>query len=378
MSSSQRYETIIIGAGVAGLACAQKLKSVGKDFIIITENVGGKIQTTRDNQVNLGACLVMGNYKNVLPLINKTKQIHLIEFSLHSQSLQRYGVFKIFQYPLQLARLIPMLLKFRSAYERFKREAEINGQKIAFEKNPYLLSLYQTLAADFAKSKHIYELTEKILGQPLYACTGLPLSDNSAFDLLRLSLGLITPMYEFSFHREKITSKLSDHIIYDTVTKITRGNPYTIDTKSGRQYQAANVVVATPPQISQQLLSIPTIKKPNNIFSFYIEGELKDQWRTGEYQTFDPSSEMVILDNISTNTCVLYSKKEKPNLSLLFENQRVLEQKNWCPAFHLIGSILLDCRLANGLYLIGDHNIAGLEDSYITGLYAANQIINPR
>ena len=27
------------------------------------------------------------------------------------------------------------------------------------------------------------------------------------------------------------------------------------------------------------------------------------------------------------------------------------------------------------MYVIGDYNIAGLEESFITGLYAANQII---
>ena len=41
----------------------------------------------------------------------------------------------------------------------------------------------------------------------------------------------------------------------------------------------------------------------------------------------------------------------------------VVSDANWAPAV-----------LERGLYLVGDHNLCGLEDSYITGLCAANQI----
>jgi hypothetical protein len=369
-------ETIIIGAGMAGLACAKKLKSAGKDFLIITENVGGKIQMSDDNRVNLGACLIMNNYKNVLPLIKKSRRIRLTEFSLHDGLLKPYGLAKIILYPLQILRFIPKLLKFRAAYERFKKETEAKGQKKALESSSYLTDLYKTTAQNFARKNGIFELTEKILSQPLYACTGLPLSDNSAFDLLRLSLGLITPTYEFSFAKEEIISVFSDRLIFDTVIKITQGDPHTLYTKSGRQYQAKNIVVATPPQIAQKLLNISNLKKPNDIFSFYLEGTTKNSWGDKRYQTFDSTSEMVVLDNISNAKHVLYSKNENPNFSVIFENYKVLERRSWKPAFHLMGPVLLDCQQAKDLYLTGDHNVAGLEDAYITGLFAANEIIN--
>ena len=47
----------------------------------------------------------------------------------------------------------------------------------------------------------------------------------------------------------------------------------------------------------------------------------------------------------------------------------------WDPAFHLEGDALLDCEQRPGLYLIGDHNVCDLEDTFITGVYAALRIL---
>ncbi len=66
-------ETIIIGGGISGLACARKLHENKKEFLLITENIGGRILTSEDGNFNYGALFVLKDYKHVLKFIKKIK-----------------------------------------------------------------------------------------------------------------------------------------------------------------------------------------------------------------------------------------------------------------------------------------------------------------
>ena len=87
-------------------------------------------------------------------------------------------------------------------------------------------------------------------------CTFLPLSKVSAFDFMRLCLGLILPAYEFIFLPDEATKSFKDKIIIDSVTALKRGEEYEIQTKNGGVYSARNVVVATPASVAQKLIGL--------------------------------------------------------------------------------------------------------------------------
>jgi hypothetical protein len=69
------------------------------------------------------------------------------------------------------------------------------------------------------------------------------------------------------------------------------------------------------------------------------------------------------------------SRDERPDFERFFREHRVVELHHWNPAFNLEGDALLECERGESLYLIGDGNVCGLEDSFITGLYAADRIL---
>jgi len=44
VSSPEETETLIIGGGIAGLACARHLKDAGQPFTLVTDTLGGRMQ----------------------------------------------------------------------------------------------------------------------------------------------------------------------------------------------------------------------------------------------------------------------------------------------------------------------------------------------
>lgn len=82
---SEQHEVVVIGAGVAGLACAQRLQQAGVDFLVLeaADRVGGRIWTDRTlgeaRPFEIGALMIHG--KRVVT------HSWLREFGLHSRPL---------------------------------------------------------------------------------------------------------------------------------------------------------------------------------------------------------------------------------------------------------------------------------------------------
>lgn len=370
-----KAETIIIGAGVAGLGCARQLSKHKRDFLVITENIGGRIMTSPDGHVNYGAYFVLNNYKHILPLVKKGEKLHPFFVEFHDKRRHFYHLVKMCRYPVQVLRLLFLLRVFKSKYERFKKMCETNSQKFVIETDSGLKKLYFQSAAEFIKEKKIAEIADKFLSEGIYMCTFLPLSKVSAFDFMRLCLGLILPAYEFTFLRDKAVEGFKDKIIIDSVTAIKKGEEYEIQTESGKVYKARNVVVATPPLVAQKLIGLSKLKTGSNSYVFHVGGELKDKWRNGQFELFGSDSPVIFIRKQADGSYIFYSKISDPDLENYFIRPKIIFKKHWEPAFNITGDELLDCEQDENLYLIGDHNVIGLEDSYITGLLAANKIL---
>ncbi len=68
-------ETIIIGGGIAGLACAKRLSEEGASFKLISPEIGGRIATSKNGQINYAAYVVPRYYRNFKKYVTLTRPI---------------------------------------------------------------------------------------------------------------------------------------------------------------------------------------------------------------------------------------------------------------------------------------------------------------
>jgi hypothetical protein len=197
----------------------------------------------------------------------------------------------------------------------------------------------------------------------------------TAFTVLLGALPTLVPCYEFAY-RPDTGADWAGGVLFDTVTRISRrGHRYVVGTMRNGSRSADNVVVATPPNVAQRLLGLPSLKSPVGIHSFQIAGRLRHPYARADINLFTDQSPTCAIATQANGSILLCSHQEQPRLADYLIEWDIIEHRQWNPAFNLIGSTLLDCEQAPNLYLVGDHNICGLEDAYLTGLYAANQII---
>ena len=60
------HETIIVGAGAAGMNCALDLKEAGHDYLLIADYMGGRIFNDTSRHMNYGAVFYFGSYRTML------------------------------------------------------------------------------------------------------------------------------------------------------------------------------------------------------------------------------------------------------------------------------------------------------------------------
>jgi glycine/D-amino acid oxidase-like deaminating enzyme len=165
-------------------------------------------------------------------------------------------------------------------------------------------------------------------------------------------------------------------IVTETVTGIVRqGDGHRVELGSGRALRARNVVVATPIDVSRHLLDLGPVKRPVRAHMFHISGTLRSRFAREPIQLFSQDDPTLAISRHENGSILFCSRDERPEFERFFEQHRVLEHHDWNPAFNLEGDALLECEQGENLYLIGDCNVCGLEDSFITGLYAANRIL---
>jgi len=371
------HETIIIGAGIAGLACARKLHENGKGFLVISEDIGGSITTSEDGRVNYGAQYVNKDFHNVNKFVKVGRKIGPKDLLFHeADDAYTFALWekRVYLNLLELARLMLLLVKFRKHYEAFKKKCEFISQSNALRSDKFLWDLYNQNATDFAIKHKLNKIVKHYASKTLRALS-LQFQDINSFTFLQWSLPLIMPLYEFTLQKEKMVDGFEKNITIDTVIQIVGEKGGALVRTKKQQYYSKNVVVATPPHISKELLNLRGIKAPTSAHLFHISGRLREAYNARDINLFSEGHPLFTIDRQIDGSYIYYTSERKPKFDKYFHEYKVMGYKEWSPVFNVKGSFLWECEQDRGLYLIGNHNILSLEDPFIMGIYAANRII---
>jgi hypothetical protein len=374
----RKFETIIIGAGIAGLTCARKLHENGKEFLVISENIGGRILPSKDGKVNYGCYAIMDSHNRIKPLIKKCKKIHHSRIRYYKES-ENYQLFdkRLLIYIPQWFKLLFLLHKFKKHYDIYNKKCETVSQAQAIKSDPFLLKLYQQTAKELVQEYKIENITEDYLSFVVGSCAFVPFHNVRAFTFLHILLTAIVPPYEFYCPQEEMIKGFEKDIIIDSVIQITKKkNQYLVKTKT-KNFWAKNLVVATPPHESAKLLHLKKINKATYSHIFHISGKLSNFLRDIDVAFFSDNNIWAIYRQ-DDGSHIVNSKTKQPKFKKYFKKSQIIKYKFWNPAFHPVGHVLWECEQDKNLYLIGDHNECCLEDAYVTGLYAASRIIGSK
>jgi len=377
--SDREYDTIIVGAGISGLACARQLSKYDQDFLVLSKDIGGRILDSKDGSANYGAFFACSDYDNFLKYSTIKSRIRLRDFCFHEKD-NTYALFepKVVRYLPQFLKVEKILYTFRKRLRLLRKKFVDMSQKRAIEDDSFLYNLYMKNAVDFVKENKLGRGTDVYLSKALYSTTFSTISEMNAFSFLQFLLPLITPIYTFKFEKERMIETFKEKIKISIVTDIKYSNKlYKI--KSGNSfYYSKNIVLATDILWSKNYAGVKKVNKPVDTNMLHIKGKLKDKYKHKKYHLFSSPGNVQAIADLEDGTYLFYFKDNPNSMRDYFDDPQIIGRKEWKPAGTINGHNLIEFNRGNNMYLIGDCNIAGLEESYITGLFCAKQIFKSK
>lgn len=166
------------------MSCARKLKDNGRDVLLITDELGGRVCYDPELHNNFGAVFCMENYDNAFKIVDKDGHL---DVALGSLMLHSTPTRKFKGTSLTMVSSVPQLLKFRSfmnkdfmpEYDRYKKDCETMPAAKALDAHPEIKRLYHMKASTLIEELGIQKIADNFISKFAYACTGPRASTNS-------------------------------------------------------------------------------------------------------------------------------------------------------------------------------------------------------
>lgn len=375
------YETIVVGGGISGMSCANKLKENGRDVAIITDELGGRVCYDTQLKNNFGAVFFMENYKNAKKIVDyeSPMDIKLTELMLHTSDT------KVFRgASLTMAKSLPQLLKwqkfmneeFMPMYQKYKDDCEIMPVSEAFKKYPKIERYYHMKASDLIVELGIDAIADNFVSKFAYACTGSKINELNALDFLNTTQGTVIPIYNFTFDAEAFTAKLDGKVLYDKVVKVAKqkDKSWKVTCESGASYTCQYLVVATTGLTTQKLLNVPEVRQPTTLVSYLVKGMATGDIRKAQSHFYGDYSDVISIAQRYDGLWNIYARCEV-DLAPYFLTYEILKYRVWPESLFTYGDCVMKQDWDENCWVAGDLNGLGLEPAAIAGVYAANRIL---
>ena len=380
----EHFETVIIGGGVSGLSCARRLHAGSRSFVVVTDRLGGRMYHSADGEMNFGATYISEDYENISQFVGRG-----IPFRLHEVYTENNGKLTTFfdlrnaRDALPFARLALRLQELRRTLRRFRKEAEHVSAAELLPRFPLMERYANQSSAELIRDLGLERLDQRYFRSSFFAtCFADPALSNALFYLGTL-FPLVTSTWvgDFTHTYDRLTEGFADQIEIDKVTSLDRtdGGGWAVHMAGGATYLAKNVVLGIPYHNAEKLYAVPEPYLATSATVLYVRGERHPKYRDKRLMLFHPeTSGVALIWQQATGCDLLFSMRPEPDLSSYYLAPEVLKTVTWKTAVVISNANWLPLNLEPNLYLVGDYNLCGLEDSFISGMCAANHILTSK
>jgi len=330
--------------------------------------------------VDYGAAYVTSDYTNVLEYVEKQERFRLRDFYFFDGfNFSNIFNYKNIKYFSKIIKFFFILKSLERNLLKYRKQAPYKTIKECFMENKVLSKYWNMSAKDFIK-KNGFEELDKLYGNPITATTAFVESNkvNAAY-YIGMFFCAILPTWTVNFKHtiEKLNRGFENKIKIASVIKVKKqkNGKFKVRTSKG-DFLAKNIVFAAPEKSLSKVYNIPKPNLQQSAYTFHIVGTRRDIYQDKKAVCFRPKNhDIYMMWKQKSGADLIYSKNSKPNFKEYYERYHIIKKIHWQPGMIIPKHDLIDQNLEKNVYLASDYNLSLMEDSFLTGLYAANQII---
>ena len=400
------YETIVLGAGAAGMNCCLELQKENREYLLVSPNIGGRICNDEQRHMNYGAVFYFGTYKYMLAsgLLQGTVDV-LPKLSMgqchhdNGKSYEPVSMITMADAPSLFSYMKWMRDTFIPRYAAFKDNCCTMEVSAALERDPMIKELYTESAEHFIERMKFGPICHDLISMFAHACTGTKIAELTALDYLNTvqpltmkivgvpPLNLLFDLKRFDFDSEGVKARLaqgSGDVLIGEATAVAKSDGGWSIRVGDDMYTCDNLVMATPAHITAELLAAVTdvvpldIRKASQLTGYLIRGKAKPAYSGHTVHLFDDTIPIIYIAKRLDGDYEIFTEvdfEEGRKFDEYFEEWEVIGKKYWEYALYTAAHEALPQNLAPGLIMAGDVNGLGMEPAAISGIYAANKIL---